>query len=390
MATSTFFGHLVVSGNASTSNLFISSIATGNLLKTTTAGSIVAAVAGVDFATALGAFDFTPTTNYAVNTSATSTSVWVRLGLFASSTSQFDQINVGSSTVSQMATSTFFGNLSIRGAASTTNLFVSSVVTGSLLKVTTAGSVIAAAAGVDFATVAGAFDFTPTTSFGTSANSTSTLIVLANGLSASSTIRFGNPGGDQLSFNSATGRLGLGTTTPYAQFAIFASSTNGVALPTSLFVIASSTSGLATSTIFNVFNNGQVGIGTSSVATTTTFIVQGANTAGSVVAAFTNGTGTCTIDPTGTALACSSDIRLKHNITPLPSEIDNIMKLNPVTYNWNNESAGAPTHSGFIAQQVELFLPDLVKTDTFGLKSLNYAGFTPLYSCCFSGAQSQS
>src|SRR3989344_1739972 len=53
-------------------------------------------------------FPFTPTTNYGVNTSATSTPLWARAALFASSTSQFDQINVGSTTLSTLATSTFF------------------------------------------------------------------------------------------------------------------------------------------------------------------------------------------------------------------------------------------------------------------------------------------
>lgn len=57
-------------------------------------------------------FPFTPTTNYAVNTSATSTPLYDTAGIMASSTSYFDQIQVGSTTASTMATSTFFGGIS--------------------------------------------------------------------------------------------------------------------------------------------------------------------------------------------------------------------------------------------------------------------------------------
>ncbi len=77
--------------------------------------------------TGSGSFPFTPTNNYAVNTSATSTPIWARLGLFASSTSNFDQINVGSTTSGTMSTSTIFGNLTVSGNASSTFLTVSNL-----------------------------------------------------------------------------------------------------------------------------------------------------------------------------------------------------------------------------------------------------------------------
>ncbi len=62
--------------------------------------------------------DFTSTPNYGITTSATSTPLWLRaspISLMASSTAWFDQINVGSSTSSSMATSTFFGNIDVKG-----------------------------------------------------------------------------------------------------------------------------------------------------------------------------------------------------------------------------------------------------------------------------------
>jgi len=98
-----------------------------------------------------------------------------------------------------------------------------------------------------------------------------------------------------------------------------------------------------------------------------------------IVARFVNSTGTCDINPTTTALSCSSDRNLKKNITTLDaSTLDKILALNPVTYNWNSEGDGTPVHNGFIAQEVESIFPDLVSTDsTSGLKSLNYMGLIP-------------
>jgi hypothetical protein len=51
-------------------------------------------------------------------------------------------------------------------------------------------------------------------------NATSTTLSLLAGLNASSTIRFGNAGLSQFLFDSSTGRLGIGTSTPWADFAI--------------------------------------------------------------------------------------------------------------------------------------------------------------------------
>jgi hypothetical protein len=70
-------------------------------------------------------------------------------------------------------------------------------------------------------------------------------------------------------------RIGLGTTTPYAQLAIVATSTNGLGAPTTLFAIASTTAGTATSTHFVVTNTGYVGIGTD--APTAQLMLVGSN-----------------------------------------------------------------------------------------------------------------
>ena len=68
------------------------------------------------------------------------------------------------------------------------------------------------------------------------------------------------------------GRIGIGTTSPYAQFSVFATPATVNANKT-IFAIGSSTAAFATSTFVSVLNNGNVGIGTSSPGTF--FSIQG-------------------------------------------------------------------------------------------------------------------
>jgi hypothetical protein len=93
--------------------------------------------------------------------------------------------------------------------------------------------------------------------------------VLASGSGTDAKYYSGNVGGDFYILPNNTygtvfkynGNVGIGTTSPFALFAIAASSTN--AGNTSLFAISTSTAS-ATSTAFIVDSNGKVGIGTSS------------------------------------------------------------------------------------------------------------------------------
>ncbi|QQS44671.1 tail fiber domain-containing protein [Candidatus Roizmanbacteria bacterium] len=81
------------------------------------------------------------------------------------------------------------------------------------------------------------------------------------------------------------------------------------------------------------------------------------------VARFVNGSGTCDIDPTFTTLICSSDQRLKRNISTISNALDKLMLLRGVNYNWKTDSPGSPNRLGFIAQEVESIFPELVITD---------------------------
>ena len=93
-------------------------------------------------------------------------------------------------------------------------------------------------------------------------------------------------------------------------------------------------------------------------------------------------TGTCTA-------TCASDARLKTAVQPLESILDRVLRLQPVSYQWNELGVkmGKSSHEselGFLAQEVQQLFPELVGSfhnshlgeDTF--LSLRYDRFAPV------------
>ncbi|MCX6165534.1 MAG: tail fiber domain-containing protein [Ignavibacteriae bacterium] len=75
----------------------------------------------------------------------------------------------------------------------------------------------------------------------------------------------------------------------------------------------------------------------------------------------------------------SSDVRLKKNINPIRNSLGYIMNLNPVRFDMKNEEdSKTGKHFGFIAQELEQYLPELVDTDNEGMKSVEYATLTSI------------
>lgn len=76
-----------------------------------------------------------------------------------------------------------------------------------------------------------------------------------------------------------------------------------------------------------------------------------------------------------------SDARIKTNIRPLPDVLDKLMQLQPVTYMMKDAVPGQGRSMGFLAQNVQLYFPQLVSAgmnNTPDLLGLNYAGFSVL------------
>jgi len=87
----------------------------------------------------------------------------------------------------------------------------------------------------------------------------------------------------------------------------------------------------------------------------------------------------------GTSAYQVSDIRLKKDIAPVTNGLAKLSKLKAVEYHWDeNNFFGKKFDNadqeqiGFIAQEVEKVLPNLVSTDGQGLKSVEYTQVIPL------------
>ncbi|MEI7720001.1 MAG: tail fiber domain-containing protein, partial [bacterium] len=142
--------------------------------------------------------------------------------------------------------------------------------------------------------------------------------------------------------NSPQGNLGIGTTTPFAQFAIHADNgdTN-----TTLFAIASSTAS-ATTTLFSVSNSGPITFNTVTY----------------------NGCTGLTTNASGVVGCTASDQRLKQNITPINGQtaLDAINQLNPVSFYWKDPTlptsgiGSTDQQLGLVAQEVQTVFPTVV------------------------------
>ncbi|MFO0718755.1 MAG: DUF5011 domain-containing protein [Candidatus Paceibacterota bacterium] len=114
---------MITATTASTTNLTISGISgcSGSNALTTNSSGVVAcgAISGGG-----GTFPFTPTTNFGVNTSATSTALWAQAGIYASSTSYFPLGTWNSSGSLGVGTTSPWGLLSVQGLSDIPQLVV--------------------------------------------------------------------------------------------------------------------------------------------------------------------------------------------------------------------------------------------------------------------------
>jgi hypothetical protein len=62
-----------------------------------------------------------------------------------------------------------------------------------------------------------------------------------------------------------------------------------------------------------------------------------------------------------------SDSRLKDNVTGIEGALDKVLKLKGVEYDWNMGSREGQHDLGFIAQEVEKVLPEIVREKEMGL-----------------------
>jgi len=192
----------------------------------------------------------------------------------------------------------------------------------------------------------------------------------------SNAIVLGGTGSDAVS-------VAIGTTSPWAKLSIL----NTYGSQTPLFDIASSTSAAyATSSIFRINANGNVGIGTTSPWRTLS-VTGTVGFSSTLSATTTNAYDLCidaaTFEVTQRTTDCSgaSSLRYKQNVEKLSYGLNDLMKLNPVSFQYTE--AFAPTDRkrkiGFIAEEVAPLIPEVVAYDDLGRPdSIDYPKMTSL------------
>jgi len=179
------------------------------------------------------------------------------------------------------------------------------------------------------------------------------------------------------------GNVGIGTTAPTSRLV----AATAVAGQIAVFGNQTATTGT---------NYGVVGYATGAGAATNTggyFYATGAtNNAGLVVGAGNVGIGTTapgyTLTVVGTAWVTSSawsgsDKRWKKDITPLRDSLSKILRLKPVGYSWRKDefpelNFDEGRQIGFIAQDVENVIPEVVTTNKDGYKGVSYEKIVPV------------
>jgi hypothetical protein len=73
----------------------------------------------------------------------------------------------------------------------------------------------------------------------------------------------------------------------------------------------------------------------------------------------------------------TSDGRQKKNIAPLQYGLQEVLQMQPVQYEWRDGSSGSAANLGFIAQDMEKIVPEVVVKDQ-GVYGMNYAELIPV------------
>ena len=94
----------------------------------------------------------------------------------------------------------------------------------------------------------------------------------------------------------------------------------------------------------------------------------------------TTGGGDLTVKGDVIAYGAPSDERYKENIKPIESALDKALKLQGVTFDWKESDSilDIKEDIGFIAQDVQKVVPELVRENEDGKLSLRYQGITPI------------
>jgi hypothetical protein len=190
---------------------------------------------------------------------------------------------------------------------------------------------------------------------------------------------FYNGYGDVMNL-TGDGRVGIGLSAPTASLQV-RSASNFAVPQLNLQVTADSYSRLRMSNTINTTPwwdiAGLTHASTSGSAVMNFFYSQNGTTGVDVLSLKGNGNAAFAGTVTANGVTLTSDERLKKDITPINDVMPQLEQLSGYQYHWKDESRDASLQTGLLAQEVEKVLPQLVKTDEHGMKSVNYNGLIP-------------
>ena len=99
-----------------------------------------------------------------------------------------------------------------------------------------------------------------------------------------------------------------------------------------------------------------------------------------VITAKIDNAGTFTAKGDVVAYGSPSDKRLKENIKPIKSALEKVSKLQGVTFNWKKSDSilDIKEDIGFIAQDVQKVIPELIRENDNGMLSMRHQGIAPI------------
>lgn len=191
-----------------------------------------------------------------------------------------------------------------------------------------------------------------------------------------------NPDSSSFVINNA-GNVGIGTTNPTAKLHVSAGNagalmmleTDNTSSQTSLDFICNSTGGrryrVGTGGSAGVFQNGTFGFYDVTSSATRMAVTSG----GDVYIVNLAGVGNRAVysGADGTLTNTSSDGTLKQNVSSITQGLNEVLQLNSVSFNWKDtEKYGPQREIGFIAQEVQPIIPEVIGENHNGTLSLDY------------------